>query len=78
MARQECAWTRTALGLPRVSFPVKGFGSSDCRRCPSHLVYLPSLEDVGALARIITTDASEKITRSPAEISQILQPMPGN
>ena len=78
VARQECAWTQTALGLPRVSIPVKGFGSSDCRRCPSHLVYLPSLEDVGALARIITTDSSEKITRSPPEISQILQPMAGN
>ena len=78
MARQECAWTQTALGLPRVSIPVKGFGSSDCRRCPSHLVYLPSLEDVGALARIISTDSSEKITRSPPEITEILQPMAGN
>ena len=78
MARQECAWTQTALGSPRVSIPVKGFGSSDCRRCPSHLVCLPSLEDVGALTRIIATDPSEKITRSPPEISQILQPMAGN
>ena len=76
-ARQECAWTQTALGFPGVSIPVRGFGSSDCRRCPSHLVYLPNLEGVGALSRIISTVSPEKIAHIPAKISEVLQQMAG-
>ncbi len=77
-ARKECAWTQIALGLPGVSTPVKGFGSSDCRKCPSHLVYLPTLEKVEALGQTISTVSSEQITHSPAEITEILQQMARN
>lgn len=40
---QECRWSRQLGRLPNASFPVAGFGSSDCRRkCPSHLILLPA------------------------------------
>lgn len=34
----ECALAQTLLRLPGVTIPVAGFGSSDCRRCPAHLL----------------------------------------
>jgi|YNPBryantNP2012_1023418.scaffolds.fasta_scaffold10398_1 Uri superfamily endonuclease len=38
----ECRWAQALLRLPGASAPVRGFGSSDCRRgCPAHLVRLP-------------------------------------
>ncbi len=37
----ECALMDDLRALPGVSIPVPGFGSSDCRRCPAHLVSLP-------------------------------------
>ena len=38
---QECALVRGLLELPGASVPIPGFGSSDCRTCPAHLVKLP-------------------------------------
>ena len=38
---RECALVRDLLLVPGVSVPVPGFGSSDCRACPAHLVSLP-------------------------------------
>ena len=32
----ECALMDSLRALPGVSMPIPGFGSSDCRRCPSH------------------------------------------
>lgn len=49
--RLECLWASALQGLPGVSMPVRGFGSSDCR-CFSHLVHLsspPSLFDFTAI-----------------------------
>jgi Uri superfamily endonuclease len=36
--KEECEINRGMLSLPGTSIPVNGFGSSDCRNCPSHLV----------------------------------------
>ena len=38
---------RDLLELPGASVPVPGFGSSDCRACPAHLVALPAGFDPG-------------------------------
>jgi Uri superfamily endonuclease len=41
----ECRLTARALALPGAEVPIRGFGSSDCRRCPAHLVALPGSAD---------------------------------
>jgi Uri superfamily endonuclease len=46
---RECAWTRLALEHHRAGAPARGFGSSDCPGCPSHLVYVP---EPGVVAEI--------------------------
>ena len=46
----ECGLLRRLLALPGVFVPVPGFGSSDCRRCPAHLVGIPIDFDVHSLA----------------------------
>ena len=38
---RECDLVRGLLEVPGTSVPVPGFGSSDCRACPAHLVMLP-------------------------------------
>lgn len=37
----ECAIVKAALKVKGVSAPVPGFGGSDCRICPAHLLRLP-------------------------------------
>lgn len=37
----ECALVEDLRRRPGVEVPVPGFGSSDCRRCPAHLLRLP-------------------------------------
>ena len=37
----ECDVLGTLLALPGVTVPVPGFGSSDCRACPAHLLAVP-------------------------------------
>ncbi len=37
----ECALIEKALKWPGTETPLKGFGSSDCGKCPAHLVKLP-------------------------------------
>ena len=39
---RECDLLRDLLARPGVSVPVPGFGSSDCRACPAHLVMVPA------------------------------------
>lgn len=42
--QQECDLIARLLKRPGVAVPRAGFGSSDCRRCPTHLLALaPSL-----------------------------------
>jgi Uri superfamily endonuclease len=48
----ECALCRRLLAVPGAEVPVPGFGSSDCRRCPAHLVAVPThfaAKDITAL-----------------------------
>ncbi len=44
---RECDLVSDLLELPGASVPVPGFGSSDCRACPAHLVALPAGFDPG-------------------------------
>ena len=37
----ECGLVRQVLRVPGVNFPVKGFGSSDCKQCPAHFLRIP-------------------------------------
>jgi len=46
--RSECALVRALLAHPLVAAPVRGFGSSDCRACPAHLLSLPAGLDLEA------------------------------
>jgi Uri superfamily endonuclease len=45
----ECALLSSVLACPGAGVPIRGFGSSDCRRCPAHLAAVPANFD---LARI--------------------------
>ncbi len=45
---RECDLLARVLEMAGASVPVPGFGSSDCRRCPAHLVALPDDFDLGA------------------------------
>ncbi len=45
---RECDLFARVLEAPGASVPVPGFGSSDCRACPAHLVALPDDFDLGA------------------------------
>ncbi|MGI9504248.1 MAG: GIY-YIG nuclease family protein [Geminicoccaceae bacterium] len=42
--RTECELIDFLSDLPDADFPIPGFGSSDCRRCQSHLIQVDSLE----------------------------------
>jgi Uri superfamily endonuclease len=42
-AGDECAWTAAIGAALDVDVPVPRFGSSDCRRCPAHLLRLPAI-----------------------------------
>ncbi len=45
---RECDLLDRLLEAPGASVPVPGFGSSDCRRCPAHLLALPGDFQLGA------------------------------
>lgn len=38
----ECDLLARALRTPGTEVPLRGFGNSDCRRCPAHLAAVPS------------------------------------
>ncbi|MEI7811025.1 MAG: GIY-YIG nuclease family protein [Ignavibacteria bacterium] len=42
----ECELTRLLSAVPSCSFPVKGFGNSDCSKCHSHLIYSPTKQQL--------------------------------
>ena len=44
----ECALRAALQAAPGVTAPLPGFGSSDCRTCPSHLLALPPGFDLDA------------------------------
>jgi len=39
---RECDLVDLVLATPGASIPAPGFGSTDCHRCPSHLVRMPN------------------------------------
>jgi Uri superfamily endonuclease len=45
---RECELLRELLDRSGVRVPVPGFGSSDCRACPAHLVVLPAGFELGS------------------------------
>lgn len=45
----ECAWRAAVQAVQGASVPLKGFGSSDCRSCPAHLLALAEDTPPGAL-----------------------------
>ncbi len=47
--RLECAWTQHLLRQPGFFAPIPHFGSSDCRDCPAHLVYIEGSGDWGVV-----------------------------
>ncbi len=47
----ECAILEEAGRRPGVRVPVPGFGSSDCVRCPAHLLSLTDELDLASLAQ---------------------------
>lgn len=52
---RECDLVKALLSLPGTAIPLPGFGSSDCRACPAHLVEVPAdkeLPDLPGLCRI--------------------------
>jgi Uri superfamily endonuclease len=47
---RECDWRAAVQAADdRVHVPLRGFGSSDCRACPAHLLALP---DIGSVATV--------------------------
>ena len=53
--RKECAWAAYALGRDGVTAPGPRFGSSDCR-CKTHLVHVPTRDEVEDLKRRLITE----------------------
>lgn len=48
----ECAWTNALLAGADAGAPLARFGSSDCRRCPAHLLHLPANTAAAKVARL--------------------------
>ena len=46
LIKEECDRNQNIMGLPGAEIPVVGFGSSDCRECPSHLVYFKTKPEI--------------------------------
>jgi len=49
----ECALVGAVLEIPGVTAPVAGFGSSDCRTCPAHLLAVPPELDMAHLRQAL-------------------------
>jgi len=66
---RECALVEGLRRGPGVEVPIAGFGSSDCARCPAHLLRIGSQADPSGLAEalgLIWIDLSESF---PVEIA---------
>jgi len=61
--RQECAWTQLALRDKNVIAPIRGFGSSDCRHCPTHLVYVLGLKQTREVLQRLKMESTEQIVK---------------
>jgi Uri superfamily endonuclease len=45
----EHDWARALAALPGAVHPLAGFGASDCRHCPAHLIRLPRMPSPSTL-----------------------------
>ncbi|MBM2816307.1 MAG: hypothetical protein HW421_3069 [Ignavibacteria bacterium] len=43
LEKKECELNMELVNRSKVTVPVPNFGSSDCRSCPAHLVYLENV-----------------------------------
>ncbi len=64
--RRECQLTALALECPGTETVAAGFGSSDCRRCVSHLVYAPNRAAVDRIWQVMSQTAGVKAFRPDA------------
>ncbi len=51
---RECALVAAVSALPGVTVPLPGFGASDCRTCPAHLLHLPDGLEPETIARALS------------------------
>jgi Uri superfamily endonuclease len=56
--QQECEVLARLLAIEGASVPVPGFGSTDCRRCPSHLLALDPASLAALPDRLIAGERS--------------------
>jgi hypothetical protein len=64
----ECDIMQALLKIPGVQVPVKGFGSSDCRKgCPAHLVQFPLSADPAFIAERLQETWPAFLPMFPAE-----------
>ena len=63
---QECLWCQIARDMPQGEIVAKGFGSSDCR-CPSHLIYFPTLPSFALFREKLGERGSPLKRAKPAE-----------
>lgn len=57
---RECAIVAAVAALPGVTTPIPGFGSSDCRACPAHLVLLPDRLAPETIAQALRIEVQER------------------
>ncbi|MHA1538310.1 MAG: GIY-YIG nuclease family protein [Alphaproteobacteria bacterium] len=62
----ECALLARLLAGAGASIPIPGFGSSDCRRCPSHLVRIAAAPDNAFAPRPDRPDSEIAIVSVPS------------
>lgn len=57
---RECDLVAALRRLPGTTIPLPGFGSSDCRTCPAHLVKVPADENLAKLPGLCRVLPSRK------------------
>ncbi len=62
---RECAVVEHLVAAHAATVPVRGFGSSDCRRCAAHLVRVADDFDLRPVAEALSGAAPAVIWRSP-------------
>ncbi len=62
----ECALFDRLLAGTGASVPLPGFGSSDCRRCPSHLARIETAPEAALRQPGVTPDSKFTIVSIPA------------
>jgi Uri superfamily endonuclease len=61
----ECDWRAAIVAAGWATAPVRGLGSSDCRRCPAHLLALGAPATDAAAVAALARAAAGPISSSP-------------